>query len=728
MEMIKKRNLLKKFFEAVAVFTVFMIAMGINARANDEVTVYYSDYRDKFNFYFYDTSDPYCTIGGKGGVSGDVVIPSKVIVKPGDGVSSVKEENKTYRVVSVGSFGGNTAITSIKFGEGLEEIAASAFLGCTGLKGDVVIPDSVKTLGGQAFRGCTNLKGKLTIGKGLTKIPISAFFDCGFTGTLTIPENITEIEAYAFQNCRGFTGSLTIPASVVKIGYDAFKDCTGFNGTLTLLCSASERQGRTFNGCKNFSALNIADGFTRIEAYEFEGCSGLKGTLKLPASLTYIDSYAFSDCKGLTGTLNLPSKMTQVCTGVFSGCSGFTGLVLPSGITLIKSSAFKDCTGMIGTLSLPKTLITVESSAFQNCGFTGDLTLPKGLTDIGGDSFACPDIDGTLTVPSTLNSSYVDKAFSGMYKVEKVVNNSSANIYLANNFIDEDDHKSFFVKSGTTERIVAVAKVNGREIKYTIGKGTYLRNGGTSHKHKLVKTAAKEPKGKTNGNIAYWTCSDCGKYYADSSGKKEIKKNGWVILAKNKEFKDSSSKGKYKVTSSGSKNPTVKYVTCTNNSATNVSIPATVKYGAMTYKVTEVANGALKGKTKITKITVGSNVKKIGDKAFDGCSKATKISLGKNVTSIGTEVFGNCSALNELTLPANTITLGKKFMNKCNPKMKLTIKSKKLDKTSVKAGAFTGMTNKKTVTIVVPKGMKNGYQKLFVSKGLGKNVTVKAAK
>ena len=148
----------------------------------------------------------------------------------------------------------------------------------------------------------------------------------------------------------------------------------------------------------------------------------------------------------------------------------------------------------------------------------------------------------------------------------------------------------------------------------------------------------------------------------------------------------------------------------------------------MTYKVTEVANGALKGKTKITKITVGSNVKKIGDKAFNGCSKATKISLGKNVTSIGTEAFGNCSALNELTLPANTITLGKKFMNKCNPKMKLTIKSKKLDKTSVKAGAFTGMTNKKTVTIVVPKGMKTGYQKLFVSKGLGKNVTVKAAK
>ena len=77
---------------------------------------------------------------------------------------------------------------------------------------------------------------------------------------------------------------------------------------------------------------------------------------------------------------------------------------------------------------------------------------------------------------------------------------------------------------------------------------------------------------------------------------------------------------------------------CTDKNATSVSIPATVKYGAITYKVTEVGKGALKGKAKVKTITVGSNVKKIGDQAFSGCKTATKITLGKNVTTIGTKV------------------------------------------------------------------------------------------
>ncbi len=248
-----------------------------------------------------------------------------------------------------------------------------------------------------------------------------------------------------------------------------------------------------------------------------------------------------------------------------------------------------------------------------------------------------------------------------------------------------------------------------------------------THTHKLKKIAAKEPKGSTNGNTAYWYCSGCKKYFADKNGKKEIKKNSWVVLAKNKTFKDSKSKGKYKVTSKGSKNPTAAYIGCTDSNAKSVAIPATVKYGAMTYKVTEVGKGALKGKTKIKTITVGSNVKKIGDQAFSDCSAVTKITLGKNVTTIGAEACGGCSSLKALTLPKNTRNLGKKFLNKCNKKMKLTIINTKMTKSTIKDGAFSGMTNQSGVTVIVPKGMKSSYKKLFKSKGLGAKITVKAS-
>ncbi len=697
----------------------------------------------------------------------------------------------------------------------MEEVSNSAFLNCTGLTSDLTIPDSVTSLGSQAFRGCKNMKGKLKIGSGITKISDSTFFQCGFTGTLTIPSSVTEIGNYAFQECKGFTGELVIPASVTRMAYDVFRQCTGFTGTLTMPSTATDRSGRTFYGCTGFTGLNIASGVKQIASEEFYGCKGMTGSLVIPGTVTSIDYAAFWGCSGFTGTLSIPSGLTALSGSVFRECSGFTGLNLPSTLTTINSSAFMNCTGMTGTLTLPSSLSTVQSGAFQNCGFTGDLLLPEGLQSISSAAFGCPNIDGKLTIPSTLQNALLDSVFSGMYKVRKVINNSDAQIYLIYNFIDKSDTGTFFVKSGTSEHLRIYTEAGwSKEVKQTIGKGTYFRNGiekipstvvaapkaktlkengsaqalviagsadggtlqyalgdkndatqsfttsiptakeaGTYyvwymvkgdedhtdlapesvavtivHVHKLAKTEAKDATEKATGNKAYWTCSGCGKYFSDSKGTKQIKKNSWVILAKGKNFTYSKYSGKYKVTSSGAKNPTVRYIGCTNSKATSVTIPATVKYGALAYKVTEVSSGALSGKTKLKTIIVGSNVKKIGSKAFYNCKAATKITLGKNVTSIGEEAFAYCSSLTNLVLPENTTTLGKKFAYKCNKKLKLTVKSKKMAKKTININAFTGMTDKTTVTIVVPKGMKSSYTKLFRSRGLGKNITVRQSK
>ncbi len=924
MDVMKRRklNIMKYSLGAFVVFLFMMLTASVNVRAQATGSANYADLKGDYNFNFSTGTDLYCTIGGKSSVSGDVVIPQYIIVKYGDGVSGFKEgETRQYRVKSVGNFSGNTKITSITLPDGLEEISNSAFLNCTGLTGDLTIPDSVTSLGSQAFRGCKNMKGKLKIGSGITKIDNYTFFQCGFTGTLTIPSSVTEIANYAFQECKGFTGELVIPASVTSMGYDVFRQCTGFTGTLTLPSTATDRSGRTFYGCTGFTGLNIASGVKQIAFEEFYGCKGMTGSLVIPGTVTSIDYAAFWGCSGFTGTLSIPSGLTVLSGSAFRECSGFTGLNLPSTLTTINSSAFMNCTGMTGTLTLPSSLSTVQSGAFQNCGFTGDLLLPEGLQSISSDAFGCPNIDGKLTIPSTLQNALLDSVFSGMYKVRKVINNSDAQIYLIYNFIDKSDTGTFFVKSGTSEHLRIYTEAGwSKEEKQTIGKGTYFRNGiekipstvvaapkakalkengsaqalvsagsadggtlqyalgdknsatqsfatsiptakeaGTyyvwymvkgdedhtdlapesvavtiahvhkllkteakdatekatgnkaywtcsscgkyfsdasaanevqegwwiisklphthklvktdakaatekaagnkaywtcsgcgkhfsdsegknevedgwwvlkklAHKHKLVKTKAKAPNGSANGNTAYWTCSGCGKYFSDSKGTNQIKKNSWVILAKGKNFTDSKYSGKYKVTSSGSKNPTVRYIGCTNSKATSVTIPATVKYGALTYKVTEVSSGALSGKTKLKTIIVGSNVKKIGSKAFYNCKAATKITLGKNVTSIGEEAFAYCSSLTTLVLSEKTTTLGKKFAYKCNKKLKLTVKSKKMAKKTININAFTGMTNKTTVTIVVPKGMKSSYTKLFRSRGLGKKITVRQSK
>ena len=91
----------------------------------------------------------------------------------------------------------------------------------------------------------------------MTYIGGSAFAGCsGFTGSLTIPNSVTEIENYAFYYCYGFTGSLTIPNSVTYIGEGAFEDC-GFTGSLTIPNSVTEIGDSAFAYCTNLQFLQV---------------------------------------------------------------------------------------------------------------------------------------------------------------------------------------------------------------------------------------------------------------------------------------------------------------------------------------------------------------------------------------------------------------------------------------------------------------------------------------
>jgi hypothetical protein len=52
--------------------------------------------------------------------------------------------------------------------------------------------------------------------------------------------------------------------------------------------------------------------------------------------------------------------------------------------------------------------------------------------------------------------------------------------------------------------------------------------------HSLEETKAKAETCTKDGNSAYWTCTECGKFFADAKGEKEIKKDSWIIPAAHK--------------------------------------------------------------------------------------------------------------------------------------------------------------------------------------------------
>lgn len=191
----------------------------------------------------------------------------------------------------------------------------------------VVLDNKITHIGDYAFDGCTSIKSVryteytgnagVALPESVTTIGVHAFSDTGVTGTLKLPEHLTEIDSSAFYHCGKLNGELKLPGTVKEIGGFAFHSC----------------------------------GFT--------------GKLELPASLENIGNDAFEFCSGLTGKLTFPSKMNEIDFSIFHG-TGITEVVIPSSIKTVRNFAFDSCMNL-KKVYLPTEMPTIYNQAFINC-------------------------------------------------------------------------------------------------------------------------------------------------------------------------------------------------------------------------------------------------------------------------------------------------------------------------------------------------------------------------
>ena len=332
-----------------------------------------------------------------------------------------------------------TACSTIKFGKNVRSIGAEAFNGCRNLSGDLTLPDSVQIVGDRAFSGCTGLNGTLTLGSSLQTIGAGAFHYCPFSGDLVIPDNVTSIGDSAFyisdylrpetqgtltlgKNLRtigkaafsgcAFTGSLTIPEGVTEIANGTFSSSRSngmFTGTLTLPSTLKTIGASAFSYTDFSGELLIPDGVTSIGANAFKECDGFGGTLSLPDSVKTVGEWAFYLCKGFTG-LKLPAGLTKIEKLSFAHMYGLkTEVVIPEGVTELGEGAFV-CSYM-PSVSLPSTLKKIGKQAFQFARLT-KITLPNGLETIGDEAFDGCRFKKAIVLPASIKS-IGKKAFYG---------------------------------------------------------------------------------------------------------------------------------------------------------------------------------------------------------------------------------------------------------------------------------------------------------------------------
>ena len=118
----------------------------------------------------------------------------------------------------------------------------------------------------------------------------------------------------------------------------------------------------------------------------------------------------------------------------------------------------------------------------------------------------------------------------------------------------------------------------------------------------------------------------------------------------------------------------------------NVIIPEKVSYGGTDYDVTSIAGtvynngntyyeeGAFRGCTGLTSVTIPNSVTSIGYGAFYQCSGLTSVHIPESVTSIGKNAFGECSGLTSLTIP-NNASIGENAFAGCSGLTSITIPS-----------------------------------------------------
>ena len=570
---------------------------------------YYTTYEKKAVVYQYDgkTSE------------GEIEIPSRLGGYPVTALAKSALAGKDF--------------TKVVLPDTLEKIGDYAFSACSQLR-EITIPASVEALGNGVFTQCdaleefsidpTNPYLKETnhviyTADGKTLVAAAGRTD----ERIAVPLTVEKIQSYAFYNCDTLK-SITIPGSVRELG----EGC--------------------FGGCAHLNQVELQDGLEVIGAYCFRDNFDLS-VIRIPSTVKQLQAAAFYGDYNLRKIYfcgDAPEFGSQISgtyyDRVFYGCAKGMEAYYPAAYSTWDDTVLSDHDGngvvwanwTKGSLSsIEDAEVTLDREIYE---YTGGIVRPEKITVRMAGKLLSEGEDYLVTYPIageyTEGTATVLIIGTGVYRGVKVVNYTIRRAGNDTPGATESSRPGASSTPGSTEQPYPGASS-------TPGNTEQPYPGTTSTAAPARTMSPKEEEEFLAWLLGYSkpqrtaTPSACPS--VDAEDEEEDPNLGEKFIYKN---------AVYCVT--GTKQ--VSFCRPTK-SRKQVTIPASVVFCQKRYKVTSIDAKACAGDTKLTRVTIGKNVTRIGKRAFWKCKKLKKVIYkGKKIRkkNIGKQAFSGTKIKN----------------------------------------------------------------------------------